>query len=36
MRGRARAALNALLKDSFDFAYIHVEAPDEMGHQGQH
>lgn len=32
--GKARAALNALLKDSFDFAYIHVEAPDEMGHQG--
>ena len=31
---KARAALNALLKDSFDFAYIHVEAPDEMGHQG--
>ena len=32
--GKARAALNALLKDSCDFAYIHVEAPDEMGHQG--
>ena len=32
--GKARAALDALLKDGRDFAYIHVEAPDEMGHQG--
>ena len=32
--GKARAALDALLKDGYDFAYIHVEAPDEMGHQG--
>ncbi|MCM1388604.1 MAG: hypothetical protein NC231_14850, partial [Bacillus sp. (in: Bacteria)] len=26
--------LTALLKDGYDFAYIHLEAPDEMGHQG--
>lgn len=32
--GKARAALDALLKQGYDFAYIHVEAPDEMGHQG--
>ncbi len=32
--GKARAALDALLQDGYDFAYIHVEAPDEMGHQG--
>lgn len=33
-RGKAMAAVDALLKDGYDFAYIHVEAPDEMGHQG--
>lgn len=32
--GKARAALKALLEDGYDFAYVHVEAPDEMGHQG--
>lgn len=32
--GKAEAAVNALCKDGYDFAYIHVEAPDEMGHQG--
>ena len=32
--GKARAALNALLNDGLDFVYIHIEAPDEMGHQG--
>lgn len=32
--GKARAAADALLKEGYDFAYIHVEAPDEMGHQG--
>ncbi len=32
--GKARAAADALLKDGFDFVYVHVEAPDEMGHQG--
>lgn len=32
--GKAQAAVDALLKDGYDFAYIHVEGPDEMGHQG--
>lgn len=32
--GKARAAVDALTKKGYDFAYIHVEAPDEMGHQG--
>ncbi|MDO5402226.1 MAG: cofactor-independent phosphoglycerate mutase [Eubacteriales bacterium] len=32
--GKADAAVNALLNEDCDFAYIHVEAPDEMGHQG--
>lgn len=32
--GKARAAVNALCNEGADFAYIHVEAPDEMGHQG--
>ena len=31
--GKARAAVKAVLEDNYDFAYIHVEAPDEMGHQ---
>ncbi len=32
--GKARAALDAILGGS-DFVYIHMEAPDEMGHQGK-
>lgn len=32
--GKVDAAVKALLDDGYDFAYIHVEAPDEMGHQG--
>ena len=32
--GKANAAVKALVEDDFDFVYIHVEAPDEMGHQG--
>lgn len=32
--GKADAALKALLEDDCDFVYVHVEAPDEMGHQG--
>lgn len=32
--GKAQAAVDGLLKQGYDFAYIHVEAPDEMGHQG--
>ena len=33
-RGKAEAALDVLKKGT-DFVYIHVEAPDECGHQGQ-
>ena len=33
--GKAQAAIDALLKDGCDFAYIQVEAPDERGHQGK-
>lgn len=32
--GKAKAAVKALTEQGYDFAYIHVEAPDEMGHQG--
>lgn len=32
--GKVDAAVKALIQDGYDFAYIHVEAPDEMGHQG--
>ena len=32
--GKAAAAAKALLEDGCDFVYVHVEAPDEMGHQG--
>lgn len=32
--GKAKAAVEALTKDNCDFVYVHVEAPDEMGHQG--
>ncbi len=32
--GKVAAAVQALLEDGNDFVYIHVEAPDEMGHQG--
>ncbi len=32
--GKVEAAVKALAEDGYDFAYIHVEAPDEMGHQG--
>ena len=34
--GKADAAVKALTEDDFDFAYVHVEAPDEMGHQGSY
>ncbi len=33
-QGKMEAAFLALTEGGFDFAYIHVEAPDEMGHQG--
>ena len=32
--GKAEAAVKTLLEDGDDFVYIHVEGPDEMGHQG--
>lgn len=32
--GKAYAAVKAVLEEGCDFVYIHVEAPDEMGHQG--
>ena len=32
--GKTQAALKAVLEDGYDFVYIHIEAPDEMGHQG--
>lgn len=32
--GKAEAAVKAVTEDGNDFVYIHVEAPDEMGHQG--
>ncbi len=32
--GKAQAAVDALLQEQADFVYVHLEAPDEMGHQG--
>ena len=32
--GKAQAAADVLLNEGYDFVYVHVEAPDEMGHQG--
>lgn len=32
--GKAEAAVKAVTEGGSDFVYIHVEAPDEMGHQG--
>ncbi|MDE6372126.1 MAG: hypothetical protein K2L61_01130, partial [Clostridia bacterium] len=32
-KGKAEAAIDAL-KDGYDYVYIHMEAPDECGHQG--
>ena len=32
--GKSEAAVKALTEDGCDFVYVHVEAPDEMGHQG--
>ncbi len=32
--GKAEVAVGALTRGGYDFAYVHVEAPDEMGHQG--
>lgn len=32
--GKAKAAVDVLTKEGYDLVYVHVEAPDEMGHQG--
>lgn len=32
--GKVEAAIKALCEQGDDFVYLHVEAPDEMGHQG--
>ena len=32
--GKAQAAVKALLEDGIDYLYLHMEAPDECGHQG--
>lgn len=32
--GKMQKAKEALLRDGYDFVYVHIEAPDEMGHQG--
>ncbi len=34
--GKMEAAVKAITEDGNDFVYIHVEAPDEMGHQGSY
>lgn len=35
-KGKAEAAVKALTEQGFDFVYVHIEAPDEMGHQGSY
>ena len=32
--GKAKAALDVLTRDGYDFVYVHLEGPDEMRHQG--
>ena len=32
--GKAQAAVDVLTDKGYDFVYVHLEAPDEMGHQG--
>ena len=32
--GKVDAAVKGLTEEGYDFVYVHVEAPDEMGHQG--
>ena len=32
--GKAQAAVDALTKENCDFVYVHLEAPDQMAHQG--
>ena len=33
--GKACAAVTALTEDGYDFVYVHLEAPDEMGDAGK-
>ena len=33
-QGKAQAAIDTLVKEGNDFVYVHLEGPDEMGHQG--
>lgn len=33
-QGKVDASIKALCEDGYDFVYVHIEAPDEMGHQG--
>ena len=35
-KGKCDAAFKVLTEEDCDFVYIHVEAPDEMGHQGSY
>ena len=32
--GKAKAAADALIEEDYDLVYVHLEAPDECGHQG--
>ncbi|MGN0307282.1 MAG: cofactor-independent phosphoglycerate mutase [Lachnospiraceae bacterium] len=32
--GKTNRVIEALCREDYDFVYLHVEAPDEMGHQG--
>lgn len=32
--GKAQAAVDVLLNEDYDLVYVHLEGPDEMGHQG--
>lgn len=34
--GKMEAAVKAITEEDNDFVYIHIEAPDEMGHQGSY
>ena len=34
-KGKADAALTALIDDGADFVYLHLEGPDECGHRGE-
>ena len=33
--GKAKAAVDVLIREDYDFVYVHLEGPDEMGHQGK-